>query len=97
MPRPKLDEDIQPLSEFRANAAAMLERVRSTRRPLVLTQRGHSAAVVVDVAEYERLIEEIELLRDVQLAEQQIADGEGIPHSEVKKELLARLRESGEG
>jgi prevent-host-death family protein len=93
MTRLKLDEDIQPLSKFRANAAAMLERVRSTRRPLVLTQRGHSAAVVVGVAEYERLVDEIELLRDIRIAEQQIADGDVIPHDEFKKQVLARLRE----
>jgi prevent-host-death family protein len=92
MPRLKLNQDIQPLSEFRANAAAMLERVKSTRRPLVLTQRGHSAAVVVDVGEYERLLEEIELLRDVRIAERQIADGEGVPHAEAKKQVLALLK-----
>ena len=92
MPRPKLDEDIQPLSEFRANAAALIERVRSTRRPLVLTQRGHSAAVVVDVGEYERLMDELELLRDIRVAERQVADGEAIPHTEVKEQLLARVR-----
>jgi prevent-host-death family protein len=93
MPRLKLDEDIQPLSEFRANASAMLAKVRETRRPLVLTQRGHSTAVVIDVAEYERIIEENELLRDIRIAEQQIANGELIPHSELKAELLARYRE----
>lgn len=93
MTRPKLDEDIQPLSEFRANAAAMLAKVRESRRPLVLTQRGHSAAVVLDVTEYERLIEENELLRDIRIAEQQIADGQAIPHDVVRKELLERLRE----
>lgn len=93
MVRLKLDEDIQPLSEFRANAAAMLERVRSTRRPLVLTQRGHSAAVVVDVAEYERLVEENELLRDLRIAEQQIAEGDVMPHDEFKQQVLARLRD----
>jgi len=92
MPRPKLDEDIQPLSEFRANAAALIERVRSTRRPLVLTQRGHSAVVVVDVGEYERLMDELELLRDIRVAERQVADGEAIPHTEVKEQLLARVR-----
>jgi len=93
MQRPHLDQDIRPLSEFRANAAAMLDRVRSTKRPLVLTQRGHSAAVVVDVAEYERLIDELELLRDVRLADRQLAAGEGIPHAEAKKRALSRLSE----
>lgn len=93
MSRLKLDEDIQPLSEFRANAAAMLAKVRQSRRPLVLTQRGHSAAVVLDVTEYERLVEENELLRDIRIAEQQIADGQAIPHDEVRRELLERFRD----
>jgi prevent-host-death family protein len=43
MPRVKLDTDIKPVSEFRAKAADSIERVRNTRRPLVLTQRGRSA------------------------------------------------------
>lgn len=93
MTRLKLDEDIQPLSEFRANAAAMITKVRESRRPLVLTQRGHSAAVLLDVTEYERLIEENELLRDIRIAEQQIADGQAIPHGEVRRELLDRFRD----
>lgn len=93
MTRLKLDEDIQPLSEFRANAAAMITKVRESRRPLVLTQRGHSAAVLLDVTEYERLIEENELLRDIRIAEQQIADGQATPHGEVRRELLDRFRD----
>ncbi len=91
MRRINLSEDIQPLSEFRANAAAMLRRVRETRRSLVLTQRGHSAAVVLDVRQYERLLEELELLRDVHRAEQQIAAGEGIPHEEAREQIRERL------
>jgi prevent-host-death family protein len=92
MQKIRLDEDIKPLSEFRANAAALLERVRSTKRPLVLTQRGHSSAVVVDVSEYERLLDELELLRDVRIAEAQLARGEGIPHEEAKARVLSALR-----
>lgn len=91
MKRMNLQEDIQPLSEFRANAAAMLRRVRETRRSLVLTQRGHSAAVVLDVAEYERLLKELDLLRDVHRAERQLADGEGVAHEDARAEVLDRL------
>jgi antitoxin YefM len=93
MQRPKLSEDIQPLSEFRANAAALLDRVRSTKRPLVLTQRGHSAAVIVDVGEYERLLEELEVLRDVRIAEREIADGKAVSHAKARAHVLSRLRE----
>ena len=53
----KPSQDVQPLSAFRANAAGFLEQVRATKRPLVLTQHGKSAAVVLDVDEYESLVE----------------------------------------
>ena len=89
--RVNLSEDIQPLSEFRANAAAMLCRVRDSRRSLVLTQRGHSAAVVIDVRQYERLLEELELLRDVHRAEQQISAGDGVEHEEARQQVRERL------
>lgn len=92
MRSPRFSEDIRPLSEFRANAAAFVQRVRSTRRPLVLTQHGRGAAVLLDIAEYERLVEQIELLQEVQTAEQQLAEGEGVEHSEAKVQILARLR-----
>ena len=87
-----LEEDIRPLSEFRANTADLIQRVRTSGRPLVLTQRGHSAAVVMGVAEYQRLIEELELLRDIQTALHELEAGKGIPHSAAKKRLLAAAR-----
>jgi len=91
MRRPKLDSDVKPVSEFRANAAALIERLRSTRRPLVLTQRGHSAAVVLDVAEYEPLVEEIETLRDIGTAVRRVRDGKGVGNREAKVQLRKRF------
>ena len=89
--RVKLNTDIKPVSEFRANAAELIEHVKSSRRPLVLTQRGHSAAVVLDVAEYERMIEEIELLSDVRTSLQQIDAGQSISNRDAKAELRKRF------
>jgi prevent-host-death family protein len=91
MARIKPSEDVQPLSAFRANAAGFLEQVRETKRPIVLTQHGKSAAVVLDVAEYEALVDEVELLRDIREAQAQLTRGEGTAHAEVVEELRARL------
>lgn len=85
----KPSQDVQPLSAFRANAAGFLDQVRSTKRPLVLTQHGKSAAVVLDVDQYEAMVDEIELIRDLRQAKAELARGEGIPHEEV----VAQLRE----
>lgn len=92
MPTINLEEDIRPLSEFRADAAGLLAKIRRTKRALILTQRGHTSAVVLGVAEYQRLLDEVELLRDVHTALQQIERGEGVPHSTAKRQAIARLR-----
>ena len=56
MERINLEEDIRPLSEFRAHTASFVDHVKRTGRPLVLTQHGKSAAVLLDVREYQRLL-----------------------------------------
>ena len=92
MKRILFNQDIRPLSEFRANASALIEQIRSTKRPMVITQHGKSSAVILDVEEYESLLDKIELLQEVQLGRTQLEQGLGIPHEEAKKQTLARLR-----
>ena len=81
--------DVRPVTEFRAHTSAVLEQVQTTKRPVVLTQNGRSAAVLLDVGLYESLVEEVALARDVRTAEAQLDAGMGIPHEAVE----ARLRE----
>jgi len=93
MRRIHLKEDIKPVTEFRAKTASLIQQVRETKRALVLTQRGRSAAVVVDVGEYQRMVEELELLRDIHTAEKQLAEGLGIEHEKVRQQVVTALGE----
>jgi antitoxin YefM len=88
----KPTQDIQSLTAFRANVASFVDQVRQTRRPLVLTQHGQSAAVLLGAAEYEALVEELEVLRDISISERELAEGKGVPHAEVKAQLLEIVR-----
>jgi len=92
MPTVKPTEDIQPLTAFRANVASYVDQVRRTHRPLVLTQHGKSAAVLMGAEDYEALVEEVEVLRDIQIGERELAEGKGIPHEQVVEELRAIVR-----
>jgi len=92
MQRLLLDQDIKPLSEFRANAAAFIKQVQTTKRPMVITTHGKSAAVLLDVVEYEALIEKSEVLQDIHTAERQLEEGKGLGHEEAKSRVLESLR-----
>ena len=88
----KPSEDIVPLSEFRANMAATLSQLRDTGRPVVLTEHGRSAAVLLGISDYEALLDEVDLLRDIRTAEEQLASGDGVPHTQAKAELRRRVK-----
>ena len=92
MPKILPTEDIRSLSDFRSNVSSFVNQVRQTKRPMVLTQHGRSAAVLLDVGAYEALVERAELLEDIRVAEEEIKAGKGIPHSKIKEELMARFK-----
>lgn len=91
MHRIQLDQDIQSVSEFRAHTTSYINQVRETKRPLVLTQHGKSSAVLLDVAEYEKLIDKLEIIQDIRNGQREIAEGKGIKHDEALNMLLGRL------
>lgn len=92
MQRLRIDQDIRSMSEFRTGIASFLKQVHDTKRPLVITQHGKGAAVLLDVGEYEDMQEKLELLKDIQISVNQIEDGEGISHDNAKEMILKRIK-----
>jgi len=82
--------DVRPVTEFRAHTSDVIDQVQTTKRPVVLTQHGRSAAVLLDVEVYERLIEEVAIIRDLRASEAQLDAGMGIPHEDVERRLRRR-------
>lgn len=83
--------DVLPVTEFRSNTSATLGRLHATKRPMVLTQHGRGAAVLMDVDVYEDMLDEIALLRDIRAAEDQIEYGKLAPADAVAERLRKRL------
>jgi prevent-host-death family protein len=85
--------NIIPVSDLRQDAARVLKQLREKREPLIITQRGRAAAVMIDVDAYERFEHEKELLRLLAKGEREISAGEGYDLDTVLAEadsLLAR-------
>jgi antitoxin YefM len=80
------------LSEFRTGIAAFLKQIRTTKRPLVITQHGKGVAVLLDAGEYEAMQEKIELLEDIQTFNNRIEAGRSVGHEQAKTTVLKRIR-----
>jgi antitoxin YefM len=85
-----LTEDICPVADLQSKAEGLLRQVQDTRRPVVLTQAGKGAAVLVDLDTYQSLLEEVELLRDVHQGLADVEAGRVVPHDEARTRLLSR-------
>jgi prevent-host-death family protein len=77
---------IVPISDLREDAANILGRMKKSNEPVVITQRGRAAAVMVSVEEYERSTHEREILRLLAQGDREIAAGKGYELEDVFKE-----------
>ena len=60
-------KNIKPLTEFRNHIKKYIDELNATKKPLILTQHGKSAAVVLDSEKYQEMQDQIEFMRKVAL------------------------------
>ena len=84
---------IIPVTDLRQEAATILKRVQSSQQPLVITQRGRAAAVMLSIDTYERFTHEQQILRLLARGELEIASGVGYDLDDVLKEADTLLAE----
>ena len=85
--------NIVPITDLRQDATSVVKRVSETREPLVITQRGRAAAVMVSIEAYEHSRRELELLRLLARGEKEIEAGKGHDLDTVLAEADALLEE----
>ena len=79
------------LSDLQQDASETFNRVRKSKRPVVVTQRGKPAAVLLSVNAYERSQQEREILKLLALGEREIAAGRGYDLDEILTDADALL------
>ena len=61
-----LANDIRSLSDFKRNTVELVDRLRETGHPLVLTVNGKAELVVQDAAAYQALLDRVEAIEGIQ-------------------------------
>jgi len=69
--------NILPVSDLRRDAAKVLKKLRDNKEPIIITQRGRAAAVIIGVEAYEKSEHEKELLRLLAKGDKEIEIGDG--------------------
>ena len=69
--------NILPVSDLRQNAAKVLKKIRENKEPIIITQRGRAAAVIIGVEAYEKSEHDKEILRLLAKGNKEIEIGKG--------------------
>ena len=70
-----LTEDVKTVSELKKNLRAVLEQIRETGRPVVVTVNGKPDAVLIDVETFERKLKALNLVGLLAEGEEDIRRG----------------------
>jgi len=61
----KFSEDIVPLTDLKVHPGRVVKHASEAYRPVLLTSRGHGAAVVQSISDYEQAEEERSFMRAI--------------------------------
>jgi prevent-host-death family protein len=90
-------ERIRPSADLRNHYAEISRLCRENRQPVYITVNGHGDTVLMGLAEYEQMRAELELLRTLADAEEDVRANRVAPVEDTFRELRAALRGNPDG
>ncbi len=80
----RISQNIVPLSTFKNQASKLLSDIRQSHQPLVITQNGKAAGVLLSPAEFDRFTEKIRFMEAVERGLQDVQSGRILPDDELE-------------
>jgi prevent-host-death family protein len=87
----RVSEDFVPVSEFKAQAADWLRKANETGAPVVVTQNGKPAGVLLSPQAFDDLTERARLVEAIDAGLADADAGRVHPHDEVARRLKDRF------
>ena len=83
----QVQDDIIPIGEFKTHASRIMRQLRANGRPIVITQNGKPAGVLVPTADFDRLTERERFVAAIHHGLAEADAGLGIDDADLTAEL----------
>ena len=80
-------EDIKPISYVKTHTAQIMKQIGEKNNPLVITQNGEAKAVIMDVKQYQKIIDTINLLKILSIGENDIKNNKTYTQDQLNKKI----------
>ncbi|WP_005032185.1 type II toxin-antitoxin system Phd/YefM family antitoxin [Holophaga foetida] len=81
---------LKPVTDIKRHAVEIIDQLREDRIPVLITERGREAAVLLDVGTYRGMLKRMELLEAIAEGEQDFRAGRFSTHEEVVDRMAKR-------
>lgn len=82
-----VSEDIVSLTDFKNHASKMLRQVQNSHRPIIITQNGRPAGVLISPSEFDHFSEHIRFTQAVESGLADVKQGRVLTNEELDKVL----------
>ncbi len=93
----QISDGIVPLGEFKAQAAKLLKRIGESGQPIVITQNGRPAGVLLSPREYDRMQERQRFLESIAAGLADAESGRTMNTTELRERLRAWRSDRDDG
>ena len=80
-------KNTRAVTEIKRRATEIIAQLQEDRIPVLITEHGRSAAVLLDVTTYEELLQRVDLLEGIARGERAFSEGRVTTHAQARKRL----------
>ncbi|EIK43405.1 prevent-host-death family protein [Cellvibrio sp. BR] len=80
------------VTTLKREATKILAELHDTKEPVLITEHGLPSAYLVDVEDYEFMIDRMKLLEGIARGEKDILEGRVLTHTQAKEKLKKWLK-----
>ena len=83
----QVSEDIVSLSDFKNQASRILNQMQHSHRPMIITQNGRPAGVLISPADFDLLSERRRFIQAVQIGLDDVAQGRVVADEDLDRAI----------
>jgi prevent-host-death family protein len=80
------------VTTLKRKATEILSELANEKTPILITQHGRPAAYLIDVATFDELQLQLEILRGIARGERAVEEGRTVSHAQAKRRMARWLK-----
>jgi prevent-host-death family protein len=80
------------VTTLKRKATEILSELSNEKMPILITQHGRPAAHLIDVATFDELQQQLEILRGIARGERDVEEGRTVSHAQAKRRMARWLK-----